>query len=208
MREAARTVEAVVFDVGHVLYRWDLRHLYRQLIDDPDELEWFVTHVVTPEWHFEHDAGADLAGLVAERKRRFPGHDALIDAYASRFCQSIPGPVPGTIELVERLDEAGVALFAITNFAHAFWLEFHPTAPVFTRFTDIVVSGTERLAKPDPAIFRLAAERFGHAPEAMLFIDDSAENVGAAAALGWQVHHFHDAAGLEADLVARGLLAR
>ena len=52
---------------------------------------------------------------------------------------------------------------------------------VLDQFSDIVVSGDEQLAKPDPRIFNLAADRFGYAPEAMLFIDDNAANIAAAA---------------------------
>ena len=108
--------------------------------------------------------------------------------------------------LVERLDARGVLLYAITNFGAEFWAGFRPTAPIFDRFRAIVVSGEEKLAKPDPAIFDLAARRFGRAPESMLFIDDNRANVDAAAAHGWQVHHFSRADLLEADLAERGLI--
>ena len=200
------SVEAVVFDVGRVLYQWQLRSLFAKLIDDPAELDWFLDHVVTEEWHFQHDAGRPLAEMVPERQAQFPDHVSLIAAYAERFNETIPGPVPGSLELVERLAGAGVPLYAITNFGAEFWAMFRPTAPVFDRFRDIVVSGEEKLAKPDPAIFRLAERRFGHAPQAMLFIDDNAANVHTAAALGWEVHHFADADRLRHDLLRRGLI--
>ncbi len=197
----------VIFDVGRVLFDWDLRHLFAKLIADREELEWFVTHVVTPEWHFQHDAGRPLAAMLPERKAEFPGHAALIDAYAARFNETIPGPVPGSLELVERLDAAGVPLFAITNFGHEFWQAFRPTQPVFDRFRDIIVSGTERLVKPDAAIYALAIERFGIDPAGALFVDDNAANVAGAEAAGIAAHLFSDAAGLEAELAARGFLA-
>jgi len=200
-------IEAVVFDVGRVLYQWRLSALFDKLIADQAERDWFLANVVTEQWHFQHDEGRPLAEMVPELQARFPEHAHLIDAYATRFNETIPGPVPGSLELVERLDAASVPLYAITNFGAEFWAMFRPTAPVFDRFRDIVVSGDEKLAKPDPAIFHLAARRFGHAPEAMLFIDDNAANIASAAALGWQVHHFHDAATLASDLAERGLLA-
>jgi len=205
--QTSGNVSAVVFDVGRVLFEWDLRHLYRKLIRDPAELEWFVTEVVSEDWHFEHDAGRPLDDMVAERKARFPAHAALIDAYATRFGESIPGPVPGSLELVEALAARDVPLFAITNFAAAFWPQFRDSQQVFRHFRDIVVSGIEKLAKPDPAIFRLASSRFGHDPAGLLLIDDNAANVASARALGWQVHLFiHGATGLKHDLVARGLI--
>ena len=204
--EMAAKIEAVVFDVGRVLFQWDFRHLYSRLIDDPTELDWFLTHVVTEEWHAQHDAGRSLTDMLAERIAQYPTYASLIEAYATRFNDSIPGPVPGSLELVAALDGADVPLYAITNFADNFWTDFRARQPVFDHFRDIVVSGVEKLAKPDPAIFRLAARRFGHAPAAMLFIDDNAANIAAARALDWQVHHFASAQMLEDDLRGRGLL--
>jgi 2-haloacid dehalogenase len=200
-------VEAVVFDVGRVLYEWDLRYLFAKLIADSTELEWFCTTVVTPEWHFQHDAGVPLSEMVPARKAEYPDHAHLIDAYATRFNESVPGPVPGSLELVEALHTRDVPLYAITNFGADFWPPFRATAPVFDRFRDIVVSGVEKLAKPDPAIFDLAEARFGHPRARMLFIDDNAANIASAARLGWQVHHFTDGAeALAADLRSRGLI--
>lgn len=200
-------VSAVVFDVGRVLFEWDLRHLFAKLIDDPAELEWFCSTVVTEAWHFQHDAGRPLAEMVAERTAEYPAHAHLIEAYATRFNESVPGPVEGSLSLVEQLGAASVPLFAITNFGAEFWARFHPTQPIFELFGDIVVSGVEKIVKPDPAIYALAARRFGHVPESMLFVDDNEANILSARSCGWQAHHFTSAAALEADLRERGLLA-
>lgn len=200
-------VDAVVWDIGHVLVQWSIRGLYAKLIDDPAELDWFLEHVVTLPWHFRHDAGEPLADLTAEKVAEYPGHRALIEAYAPRWLETIPGVIPGTPELVETLAARGVPQFAITNFGADTWAMFRPTFPVLDVMGDIVVSGTEKLVKPDPAIFNLAAQRFGHAPQRMLFIDDNAANIASAAALGWHVHHFTQGAeALQADLAALGLL--
>ena len=198
--------QSVIFDVGRVLFDWDLRHLFAKLIDDKDELEWFVTNVVTPQWHFQHDAGRPLAEMLPELKAEFPDHAPLIDAYATRFNETIPGAVPGSLELVERLGDAGVPLFAITNFGHEFWEGFRPTQPIFDRFRGIIVSGTEKLMKPDPAIYALAIERFAIDPAGALFIDDVAANVAGAESVGIAGHRFVDAATLERELIARGFL--
>ena len=96
--------------------------------------------------------------------------------------------------------------YALTNFSAEFWMRFRPTAPVLGFFRDIIVSGTERLVKPDPAIFRLAERRFRLAPADIFFIDDNAENIAAARDCGWQTHRFDAAQALEAALVETGLL--
>ena len=199
-------IRAVVFDVGRVLVQWDLRHLFAKLIDDPEELEWFVTHVVTPEWHFQHDAGRPLAEMLPELKAEYPAYTAHIDAYATRFNETIPGPVPGSFEIVEELAARAVPLYAITNFGSEFWAQFRPRYPLFDHFRDIVVSGDEKLLKPDPAIYRLALARFGLAPGEGLFIDDNLPNIVAARENGFQGHHFVDAPTLQAELAKLGLL--
>lgn len=199
-------IRAVVFDVGRVLVQWDLRHLFEKLISDEAELDWFLQNVVTPEWHFQHDAGRPLAEMVPERKAEFPAYASHIDAYAARFNETIPGPVPGSYEILEELAVRGVPLFAITNFGAEFWAAFHPTQTVFRHFRDVVVSGEEKLLKPDPAIYRLALDRFGLAEGEGLFIDDSLPNVEAARANGFHAHHFVDAPTLRAELEVQGLL--
>ena len=88
------TVEAVVFDVGRVLYQWQLSHLFGRIVDDPARLDFLLSEVVTEEWHFEHDRGRALADMVPERIALYPEYEAEIRAYATRFNETIPGPVP------------------------------------------------------------------------------------------------------------------
>jgi 2-haloacid dehalogenase len=176
------------------------------LILDPVELDWFLTNVVTEQWHFQSDAGRPLAEMLLERIAEFPDHTHLIEAYHDRFNETLPSAIPGTHEIVHRLAARGVPLFALTNFGAEFWAGFRPLQPIFDLFADVVVSGEERCAKPDPRIYEIAERRFRHPPRALFFIDDSPANVAGAAARGWQAHLFTDAAALEAELVALGLL--
>lgn len=199
-------ISAVILDVGNVIYQWSLRALFAKHISDADELNWFLCNVVTQQWHFQHDAGRPLAETIAERKAKFPAYAPLIDVYATYFNDSIFAPVPGTIEIIEALAARDVPIFGITNFGSEFWAAFRPTAPVFALFGDIVVSGDEKLMKPDPAIYRLALKRFGLAPGEGLFADDRLENVVAGEAEGFVGHHFIGAPTLQRDLEARGLL--
>lgn len=183
-------IRAVVFDVGEVLYHWDIRALYEKLIADPVQLDWFLGHVVTPAWHFQHDRGRPAAETVPELQAQYPAQADLIAAYVPRWLETITGPVAGMHELVAELDDCGVPLFAITNFSAEFWAMFRPTAPIFDRFGDIIVSGAEQLFKPEPEIYRLALRRFGLAHGEALFIDDRLENVRGGAAEGFPGHHF------------------
>ena len=207
MGDDTTPVQAVVFDVGRVLIEWDLRLLFAKLIEDGDELDWFLAEVVTEQWHHQHDEGRALADMVPERQAQYPDHAELIDAYRHRFLETIPGPVAGMHEIVRRLAKADVPLYGLTNFGAEFWAQFRPTEPLFDLFDDVVVSGRESCAKPEARIYEIAERRFAYPPAGLLFIDDKAENIAAAKARGWQGHVFTDAATLERDLVSRGLLS-
>jgi 2-haloacid dehalogenase len=208
MGESPDKLTAVVFDVGRVLFDWNLRYLFEKLIDEPDQLDWFLAHVLTEEWHFQTDAGRPLAEMVPELSARFPEHAHLVDAYCERFNETIDRPIEGSHALVRRLAGAGVPLFALTNFGAEFFAGFRPTEPIFALFDDIVVSGDECVAKPDPRIYEICERRFGRASHELFFIDDNPANIAAARERGWQVHLFEGAEGLEAELVRLGLLDR
>ena len=198
---------AVIFDVGKVLYDWNPRFLYERLIPAGEALDAFLREVVTEEWHFQHDAGRDFAETSAELVALHPHHADHIAAWGPRFLDSIGQPIAGMHELVAELDDRGVPLFAITNFSHEFFPALRARdAHLFDRFRDIVVSGTERLMKPDPAIYRLALDRFGLRAEEAVFVDDNAANVGAAAALGMHAVLFEDALSFRAELERLELL--
>jgi 2-haloacid dehalogenase len=199
-------IRAVVFDVGNVLYGWDIGALYAKLIPDRARRDWFLANVVTPEWHFQHDQGRPHAETTAELVARYPAEADLIRAYAPRWLETITGPVPGMLELVAELDDRGIPLYAITNFSAEFWPMFRVKAPIFERFRDVLVSGAEKLLKPDPEIYRLALRRFGLAPGEGLFVDDRIENVRGGVAEGFPGHHFTGLGSLRQRLAAEGLL--
>lgn len=199
---------AVVFDVGNVLYDWDPRFLYERLIEDDRALDAFLRHVVTKEWHFQHDAGRPFAETSAELSAEYPEFADQIAIWGPRFHEQIPHMLPGMADLVADLDAAGVPLYAITNFSGEFWPPFRDReAAIFDRFRDIVVSGDEKLTKPDAAIYTLALERFGLAAGDTVFVDDRDDNVAGAAAVGMTSLLFIDAASLREDLARLGLLA-
>ncbi len=186
-----------------VLYDWDPARLYPDA--DPAHVARFLAEAATFAWHEQHDIGRPFAETSAELAAAHPHYAPLIARWGPDFGRSLT-PVPGMAAIVAALAAAGVPLFAITNFSAEFWAPFRAAeAALFDRFAGILVSGEERLVKPDPAIYALAMARFGLAPGEALFVDDRLENVAAAEAAGLIGHLFHDAATLRAKLERLGL---
>jgi 2-haloacid dehalogenase len=189
-----------------VLYDWNIRQFFAELVP-AHELELFLRDVVTLDWHVQHDRGRPFAETSVELTAQYPRFADAIAAFGPRFSETVTGLLPGMGEMVRALHARRVPLFAITNFSHEFWLPFRAQeAAIFDLFDDVVVSGAERLIKPDRAIYELALARFGLAGEEAIFIDDREDNVRGAEGVGMLGHLFTGAGPLEAELKGLGLL--
>jgi len=204
---AAPARTTVIFDFGGVLLDWNPRNLYRKLIADEAAREHFLTEVCHPEWNVAQDAGRSFAEAEAEAIARHPDKADLIRAWLPRFDEMIPDAIGGTVDILERLHARGVPLYGLTNFSGE---TFEPTRRRFEFFDrvfrGIVVSGDEKMIKPDPRIYRLLLDRYGVDPHRTVFIDDSAKNVEAANALGIHGIHFKTPEALAQELNALKLL--
>lgn len=196
----------VIFDLGGVLVDWDPRYLYRRLFPgDEAGMERFLAEVCTNEWNLQQDAGRSWAEATALLRTQHPGQEALIDAFHRRWPEMIRGAIDGTVEILRELREGGVPLYALTNWS----AETYPVAEerfdFLGWFRGVVVSGREKLIKPDPRIYRLLLERFGVDPRQAVYIDDNPRNARAAGDLGMHGIHFTSPEHLRAELVALGL---
>ncbi|MBN6103052.1 HAD family phosphatase [Xanthomonas sp. CFBP 8703] len=204
----AHAPHTVIFDLGGVLIDWNPRYLYRQLFDDEAEMERFLAEVCSPQWNERQDAGRPWREAVAELSALHPAQAERIAAYHLRWEETLGGPLDASVQILEELHAQGVRLYALTNWSQ----ETFPVAlqryAFLQRFAGILVSGQERLVKPDPAIFALLLSRYGIDPPRAVFIDDAPRNVHAAAAQGLHALQFRDAATLRAELRALGLPLR
>ena len=201
-------VKAAVFDLGGVLIDWDPRYLYRKLLADEGEVEEFLATVCTPEWNAEQDRGRPFAEGVAELVERHPAHAAAIAAFHERWPEMLGGDIPGAVELLAELRATGLPLYALTNWSAETFVVARERFVFLDWFDGLLVSGEERIVKPDPAIFELLLDRFGLDPGSTFYVDDSEANVAAAAALGLDAVRFTGPGRLRRDLAARRLLAR
>lgn len=193
--------DAVIFDLGGVLVDWDPRHFFRELFEGAEwALEDFLTTVCSPAWHNELDGGKSFADGIAELTEAHPNCAALIDSYDWGWPQMFRGEIEGSVSVLKDLAAANIPLFSITNFPAEKFDAFVKDHAFMNLFKDVLVSGRIKLTKPDPRIFDLAQKQFGIIPNRTLFIDDRADNVAAAEALGFTGHHFKSPDELRAAL--------
>ncbi len=196
----------IVFDFGGVLVDWNPRYLYRKIFSTDEEMEWFLAHVCTGAWNARQDAGRPFAQAVAELQEKYPDYAAQIADYYARWDEMLGGEIKGTHALVDELKAKGYKLYGLTNWsAESFPLAWQ-RYPVLQQMDGIVVSGEEKLIKPDPEIYKRLLERFALRAENCIFTDDNAANCAAAQALGFDAIVFENAEQLRAQLQQRGVL--
>src|SRR5262245_43138904 len=195
MAEAARTI--AVFDLGGVVLDWNPRHLYRKLFaGDEAAMEVFLATVCTSDWNLQQDAGRSFAEACALLIAEWPDKAHLIEAYHRRFDEMLAGPIPGTVAILDELKARGTPLYGLTNWSAETYPPAFERFEILRSFRGIVVSGQERIVKPDPRIYRLLLERFAIDPADAVYIDDNHRNAAAAAALGLHGIHFTTPAAL------------
>jgi 2-haloacid dehalogenase len=204
---SSRGLDAVVFDLGGVLIDWNPRYLYRSLFEgDEAAMERFLAEVTTPSWNGEQDAGRPWRDAIDILTAAHPHHRDLNAAYHERWTEMLGGPIDGTVDVLSDLRDAGVRLAAVTNWSAETFPVARERYPFLGWFETIVVSGEERIAKPDAEIFRVVLQRTGLRAGETVFVDDAPANVAAAAALGFETILFRDPDALRAELQGLGLL--
>ncbi|MBG1233339.1 HAD family hydrolase [Aestuariivirga litoralis] len=196
----------VVFDLGMVLIEWDPRHVYRQVFNDDAKMEWFLAEVCHGDWNLEQDRGRSFDDGVKEATARHPELAKEIALYRDRWMDMVPGDIPGSVAILKELHAKGTPLYAITNWNSDTYRATEKRFDFLKLFRDIVVSGDEKLIKPQPEIFQLLAARNGLNLADSLFIDDNLKNVHGAEAVGMRAHHFTGPESLRTDLQKRGIL--
>jgi 2-haloacid dehalogenase len=197
----SQPIETVIFDLGGVLIDWNPEYVFRQVFDTEEEMRYFLEHICTMAWNVQQDAGRSLAEATAWLVQRHPDYADQIRMYYGRWEEMLGGPIAESVALFQQLrDHNQHRLLALTNWSN----ETFPVAleryDFLQWFEGIVVSGDEKVVKPDPKIYHILLDRYGVEPSSALFIDDNIRNVEGARNVGMQAIHFVDAGDLEKAL--------
>jgi len=193
---------AIFFDFGNVLVHWDVYRIFGRFFPDHAAVDAFLTEVGYAQWNARLDTGLPFAQGVAELSQAFPHHAPAIHGYRAFWRDGVTGPIPGSVEILRRLKQAGYPLYVLSNFSAEKFTHMRENYAFISLFDEVILSSEHHLIKPDPAFFQAALRRIGHAAprEACLLIDDSLPNVEAALQLGMGAIHFQSPAQLEREL--------
>jgi 2-haloacid dehalogenase len=196
----------VIWDIGDVLIRWSPYAAVAAGVGEEEARRFLDAEDFDfLAWNHVQDAGGTWAEGEEAIRRSHPHWERHVLAYRENFEAALVGEVPGTGDLVRELHAAGVPQFGLTNWSDELYPHAPRLYPVLDLLHDVVVSGTEKVAKPDPAIFEIAIARSGLEPSELVFVDDNEANVSAAIECGLDGILFTGADDLRVQLRERGL---
>ena len=198
-------IKNIIFDFGGVLVNWDPRYLYNDLFDNKEEMEYFLTHICSPEWNTMQDAGRPLEEGTRVLIQKFPEHSNMIRKFYDEWETMLRDEIPANVQLLSRLKQ-DYRLLGLTNWSSETLPHALDRFPFFGLFEGIVVSGDEKLVKPDYRIFHVLTDRYDIKPEESVFIDDNRENIVAAGELGFNTIHFANGIIVEEQLKEMNVL--
>jgi 2-haloacid dehalogenase len=196
-----------VFDFGGVLFDWSPYYLFNQYFNnDKQVVDRFLTDIEFAAFNLEQDKGRPFDEAVAEMVEKFPQYEAALRAYDRDWVVMFGGAIQPTVDILAAIKQAGYPLYALSNWSVDKFDLIKPGQDFLEWFEDIVLSGEEKIAKPDPRIYSILLERAGRRAEECLFIDDSKGNIIAADQLGFNTILYESSEQLKRELQQRGFL--
>jgi HAD superfamily hydrolase (TIGR01509 family) len=115
-----------------------------------------------------------------------PAEDFLADVRRRFYdvVDTVVHPMPGLFLLLDRLHRLALPAAVATSSRHSYADRLLVRHGLQNRFDFVLASEDVTRGKPDPEIYRLAAERFGVPAGTMLVLEDSPAGIAAANAAG------------------------
>jgi 2-haloacid dehalogenase len=198
-------IENIIFDFGGVLVDWNPRYLYKDLFQDDNEMEYFLKNICSEEWNSEQDRGRSLSEGTVLLQNKFPEYYSMIQIFYDKWETMLKSDIPGTVLLLYKL-KAKYKVYGLTNWSAETIPVIYKRFSFFKEFDGIVVSGQEKMIKPDKQIYYLLLDRYNLKAENTIFIDDNINNVRIAEQIGLHGIHYENPSQLETRLSSLNLI--
>lgn len=199
-------IKNIIFDFGGVLMDWNQRYFYKDYFNDDEKMEFFLQNICSDEWNAEQDRGRTLVEGTEILVAQFPDCEKEIRAFYDNWTTMLKGEISENVTVLRKLENTKYQLFGLTNWSaetFPYALKHYDFFQIFDG--KIVVSGEERLIKPNPEIWNILLQRYQIKAEESVFIDDNSKNIEVAKSLGFICIHIKPETNLENELQQIGI---
>lgn len=197
-------IKYIIFDFGGVLIDWNPRYFYKDVFKDESELNFFLNEVCNHSWNEKQDAGRSFKDGIAELVIQYPQYSKEIEMFCANWIDMTGGEIKENTSLIGELRDEYL-LFGLTNWSAETFPLIYEKYPFFEKFDDIIVSGEEKLIKPDPEIYKRLLQRCAIEAKYSLFIDDNEANIKTAQNMGFHTIHLKQGTNLREEMKKKGI---
>ena len=181
-----------LFDLGGVFFDWDPRYFFKDIFTDHNELNFFLSEVCNGEWNVLQDAGRSIKDAEKEKINKFPKYEKQIKMYYPNHRKMIKSVFSESVNALEVLIKSNFECYVLSNWSSETFKGMTEDYPFLNKFDGMIISGNDKLIKPDLAIYKLAISRFNIKTKNTVFIDDRLDNIKAAEKLQFKTIHLLD----------------
>tara|TARA_B100001029_G_scaffold108828_1_gene89838 strand:- start:63 stop:653 length:591 start_codon:yes stop_codon:yes gene_type:complete len=178
-----------LFDLGGIFFDWDPNHFYKKIFKNDDEREYFIKNICNDEWNIKQDAGRLIKDAEKELIVKFPDYKNQIKLYYKNHRKMFRGIFNNSIDVLKFLKEKKYECYVLSNWSWETFQNMENDYPFLKLFDGLIISGKEKIVKPNKEIYLLAIKRFNLKAKETVFIDDRIENIIAAKKLGFKTIH-------------------
>ena len=201
-------INSIIFDLGNVLIDWNPQHVFNDTyFDSPEKKKYFFENICTMDWNEMQDAGRSIVEATQELIEQYPDWEQPIRDYYGRWTEMLGGPIKESIDIFRQLKDSGkYKLYALTNWQSGLFDIALVRYNFLHWFDGRVVSGDEKMRKPNPVFYQRLLDRYNLKASDALFIDDNLRNIQAAEAMGIRSIHFSSPDQLRKALIDLSIL--
>lgn len=185
-------VKNIVFDIGKVLVDFVPEKVMREIGIPKEEIPSLIKATCNSSWWGELDRGVMTDNEIIEHmKQDAPTLSDSIDLFFENRWKNLVELFPYAVDWIKGLKKDGFKIYLLSNYPKEAFEIHSETTFAFLPYADgKIVSSYVKLIKPDAAIYNELLKQYNLKSAECVFIDDRADNIAAAASLGFKTVHF------------------
>ncbi|OPZ77842.1 MAG: Phosphorylated carbohydrates phosphatase [Alphaproteobacteria bacterium ADurb.Bin438] len=183
-------IKNIIFDLCGVLIDWNPRYLYRKILKDEKDIDFFLNHILTKDFENRCNMGEEPRKVILDLIKIHPEYKEAITAYDTRWQEMIGGKNSETYEILNELKGMSYKIYGLTNFPLCKFKEMDKQYTYAIPYENNLISANLKVCKPDPMIYKMMIRRFNINPRESLFIDNTLSHVDAAIKEGIRGIHY------------------
>jgi putative hydrolase of the HAD superfamily len=165
-------IKNIIFDLGNVLLNFKPKEFLLRFTHDKEYIDQFISKVTRSKTWLELDRGTNsVENARTIFLSEYPQEKEIIELFFDQWMDMLT-PIEENIKILEELKELGYRTYIMSNYIIEAFSYVCSKYSFLSLFDGQIISGVEKVIKPEKAIYELLLSRYNLAPEESLFIDD------------------------------------